>query len=196
MKVHLNLSNGRMFTNHVSSSLESSVVGTWKQFWHQARWARPNHPKQWITTQNTRLQIHVDNSNTNTFSAMKHIFFVFARTIPKWTPDRFCKENESEIDGPVVICGKRGEKIFHYDKELRKWKWTLKGSSKVKEAKSWKRPGENTDCSPWLLSDLSCKEEFRVEWRRTHLSELRYWNAIVESSISFLVVQPLHYFVS
>ena len=72
MKVHLDLSNGRMFTNHVSSSLESSVVGTWKQFWHQARWARPNHPKQWITTQNTRLQIHVDKSNT--FSAMKHIF--------------------------------------------------------------------------------------------------------------------------
>ena len=112
MKVHLNLSNRRMFTNHVSSSLESSVVGTWKQFWHQARWARPNHPKQWITTQNTRLQIHVDNSNTNTFSAMKHIFFVFARTIPKWTPDRFCKKNESEIDGSVVICGKKGRKDF------------------------------------------------------------------------------------
>ena len=112
MKVHLNLSNGRMFTNHVSSSLESSVVGTWKQFWHQARWARPNHPKQWITTQNTRLQIHVDNSNTNTFSAMKHIFFVFARTIPKWTPDRFCKKNGLEIDGSVVICGKKGRKDF------------------------------------------------------------------------------------
>ena len=112
MKVHLNLSNRRMFTNHVSSSLESSVVGTWKQFWHQARWARPNHPKQWITTQNIRLQMHVDISNTNTFSAMKHIFFVFARTIPKWTPDRFCKKNESEIDGSVVICGKKGRKDF------------------------------------------------------------------------------------
>ena len=112
MKVHLNLSNRRMFTNHVSSSLESSVVGTWKQFWHQARWARPNHPKQWITTQNIRLQMHVDISNTNTFSAMKHIFLVFARTIPKWTPDRFCKKNESEIDGSVVICGKKGKKDF------------------------------------------------------------------------------------
>ena len=128
MKVHLILSNRanvrkywkctrnyrteRMFTNLAPLSLESSVVGTWKQFWHQARWARPNHPKQWITTQNTRLWIHVDNSNTNTFSAMKHIFFVFARTIPKWTPDRFCKKNESEIDGSVVICGKKGRKDF------------------------------------------------------------------------------------
>ena len=53
-----------------------------------------------------------------------------------------------------------------------------------------------TDCPPRLLSDLPGKEESRVEWRRTHLSELRYRNAIFDSSKSFLVVQPFYYIAS
>ena len=147
MKVHLNLSNGRMFTNHVSSSLESSVVGTWKQLWHQARWARPNHPKQWITTQNTRLQIHEELKTTQIqihFLQWNISFLFLQEEFPNELQIDFARRMNQRSMALSWFVEKRGEKIFHYDKELRKWKWTLKGSSKVKEAKSWKRLGENT----------------------------------------------------
>ena len=72
------------------------------------------------------------------------------------------------------------------------WPWTSRrmaipwhqGSTKVERS-------SGTDCPPRLVSDLPCTEESRVEWGRTHLSELRFLERDLRVVLSFLVVQPL-----